>query len=115
MDEPQLHVEVTAGARDAQRVLRCRGPLTMATVGAFQSAVRGETAASLIIDLSEVPYLDSGGLGSLINAYVSCQRTGRRLTLVGLNQRARALLQMTNVEQLFHICASLEEAEQALA
>ena len=115
MTEEHLEVEALAGARDGQRVLRLSGPLTMATVSVLHGAVREQTAASLIIDLSQVPYIDSSGLGALIHAYVSHQKGGRRIALAGANQRAKALLQMTKVEQLFSIFPTLAEAEQGLA
>ncbi len=115
MAQEQLRVEAAAGVRDGQRVLRCKGPLTLGTLFAFQGAVRSETAGTVIVDLSEVPYIDSAGLGSLIAAHVSYQKVGRQLALAGVNERARALLKMTNVEQLFRIFPSLGEAEQTLA
>jgi anti-sigma B factor antagonist len=115
MAQEQLRVENTASARDGLRVLRCQGPLTMGTVSALQGAVRSENAATVIIDLSEVPYIDSAGLGSLVHAYIAYQKAGRRLALVGVNERASALLQMTNVEHLFPIFPSLGEAERGLA
>lgn len=103
MAQEQLHVEAVAGACDGQRVLRCKGPLTMGTLFAFQSALRSETAGTVIVDLSEVPYIDSAGLGSLVMAQVSYQRGGRQLALAGVNERVRTLLKMTKVEQLFGI------------
>lgn len=103
MAQEQLHVEAVAGACDGQRVLRCKGPLTMGTLFAFQSALRSETAVTVIVDLSEVPYIDSAGLGSLVMAQVSYQRGGRQLALAGVNERVRTLLKMTKVEQLFGI------------
>jgi len=115
MTGEQLEVETLAGARGGQRVLRLSGPLTMATVSVLHGAIREQPAASLIIDLSQVPYMDSSGLGALIQAYVSHQRGGGRIALAGANQRATALLQMTNVEQLFSIFPTLAEAEQGLA
>ncbi len=115
MAQEQLCVEAAAGARDGQRVLRCKGPLTLGTLFAFQGAVRSETASTVIVDLSEVPYIDSAGLGSLVMAHVSYHKVGRQLALAGVNERAKALLKMTNVEQLFRIFPSLGEAERGLA
>jgi len=114
MATDHLRVEECAGRRDGQRVLRCIGPLTIHTLFAFQSAVREETGASLIIDMSEVPYIDSAGLGSLVQAYVSYQKAGRPLAFAGANERARTLLKMTNLEQFLPMFASRAEAEQAL-
>lgn len=108
-------MEAAPGARDGQSVLRCKGPLTLETLFGLQAALRSETSGTVIVELSEVPYIDSAGLGSLVAAHVSYHKAGRRLALAGVNERARTLLKMTNVEQLFRIFPSLGEAEQTLA
>ena len=96
-------------------MLRCVGPLIMETRFAFQDAIREETAAALIIDMTEVARIDSAGLGSLVQAYLSSRNAGQRLALVGVNQRVRALLQMTKLEQFFPIFESRGEAEQSVS
>ncbi len=68
---------------------------------------------SLIIDFSHVPYVDSAGIGALVGAYVSRQRVGRTLALVGVSQRVRHALEVTRVEQLFQFFDSVSAAEGA--
>ena len=52
------------GAIGGQGVLCLRGPLTMENVLPFQNAIRREEKEeSVIVDLSEVPYIDSSGSG----------------------------------------------------
>ena len=60
-------------------VLSFRGPLTMENVTPFLNAVRRESAPTMILDLSGVPYLDSSGLGSLVSACTSAAKAGRRM------------------------------------
>jgi ABC-type transporter Mla MlaB component len=60
-------------------VLSLRGPLTLETRSSFQNAVRREDAATMILDLTGVPYIDSSGLGSLVSTHVSCAKSGRRI------------------------------------
>ena len=43
------------------------GPLTVATLDEFMQAVRAEKAPTLIVDMSGVPYVDSTGVGGIIN------------------------------------------------
>ncbi len=108
-------VEGRAGSRAGQHVLCVKGPMTLTTAPAFQDAVRSVAAPCLIIDLSEVPYIDSSAMGALVQAYVSCQKAGRRLALVGLSHRVKAVLQITGLAPLFHTYGTLSEAEQGLA
>jgi len=86
----------------------------MIAVPAFTEAVRAAPGAAMIIDLSEVPSIDSAAIGALVHAHVHCQKAGRRLALVGLNHRARAVLKITSVDILFTTYPTLAEAEQAL-
>jgi len=55
----------------------------------------------LILDLTEVPYIDSAGLGSLVGTYVSSHKAGQQVVLTGVNERVAKLFQITKVEPLF--------------
>jgi len=93
-------------------VLRLDGPLTLANCFEFQNLARADRATSLILDLSAVPYVDSAGIGCLVNGYVSHQNAGASLSLVGVTDRVRTALRVANVEQFFPIFSSVAEAEQ---
>ncbi len=94
-------------------VLSFRGPLTMENVTLFMNAVRRETAHTMILDLSGVPYLDSSGLGSLVSASTSCTKSGRRMALTGVNKRVLKVFEITKVEQIFLMFPTLSDAIEA--
>lgn len=94
-------------------VLSLRGPLTMENVTSFLNAVRRESAPTMILDLSGVPYLDSSGLGSLVSACTSCTKSGRRMALTGVNKRVLKVLEITKVEQVFLMFPTLGDAIEA--
>ena len=91
------------------------GPLTVATLDEFMQAVRAEKAPTLIVDMSGVPYVDSSGVGGIINAHVSRLNSGRRFILTGITERVRTLFRMTKVEQILMIFPSLRAAQDDLA
>lgn len=98
-----------------QEVLSLRGPLTAGNASIFQNAIRREEPApTLILDLSDVPYIDSAGLGCLVSAFVSRQKAGRKMILSGINPRVQKLFEITRVQDLFLIFSSPEEAIAAL-
>jgi anti-sigma B factor antagonist len=98
-----------------QEVLSLRGPLTGNNAPTFQNALRREEPAqTLILDFSNVPYVDSAGLGMLVSAFISRQKAGRRMVLSGLNPRVQKLFEITRVQDLFLIFPSPEEAIAAL-
>jgi len=97
-------------------VLELSGPLTAANGPVFQNAMRREDPAeTLILDLTDVPYVDSAGLGLLVTAYVTRQKSGRKMVLSGINPRVQKLFEVTRVSSLFLIFANPEEAVAALA
>jgi anti-sigma B factor antagonist len=94
-------------------VLSVRGPLTMENVTPFLNAVRRETAQTMILDLSGVPYLDSSGLGSLVSASTSCAKSGRRMALTGVNKRVMKVFEITKTERVFLMFPTLGDAIEA--
>ncbi len=99
---------------DKQGVLRLKGPLTVTTSGLFENAIRRERSGTLIFDLTNVPYIDSAGLGSLVSAYTSCQKAGRRVALTGVNDRVLKLFEITRLESVFLMFPTLWEGIEAL-
>ncbi len=73
--------------------------------------MRGSTSPTLILDLTQVPYIDSAGIGALVGAYVNHQKDGRRLALVGVTQRVGNTMQITRVEQFFPFYDTVAAAE----
>ncbi|MFZ0799243.1 MAG: STAS domain-containing protein [Terriglobales bacterium] len=115
MAEQPLHIEDLPGSREGIRILRLSGPLTLINLFGFQSKVRADNSRALILDFTDVPLADSAGIGALVGAYVTRQKDGRSLGLVGVNQRIHNALQVTKVEDFFRFYGTVAEAEQAAA
>jgi len=85
----------------------------MENVAPFLNAVRREDAATVILDFSDVPYLDSSGLGSLVSACTSCAKAGRRVALTGVNKRVLKVFEITKIESVFLMFPTLGDALEA--
>ncbi len=109
MQEKGLEIEKVEDTTGAS-ILRLHGPLLLGNFFGFQSTVRSDASPLLILDLSDMPYIDSAGIGCLVGAQVSRDNAGRKLILVGVSDRVRTSLQVTRVDQLFRHAASVEEA-----
>ena len=105
-DEP-LRIE-DLGIHNGTHALRLIGPLTISTLYEFQNIVR-TSAGSMVLDFTQVPYIDSAGVGALIGAYVRHNKDGHTLTLAGVNERVRNILKGTRVEQFFTYAESLPQ------
>jgi len=64
-------------------------------------AARGEL--KILLNLADVPFIDSGGLGELIASHARLARQGGRLKLLHLNRRVNELLQLTKANGILEI------------
>ena len=110
MRSEPLTIEDLSGNQDGHRVLRLTGPIVINNMFQFQSLVRADNSHRLILDMTGVPYVDSAGVGALVGAYVTHQKAGSSLALVGVNERIHSTLEVTHVEKFFRFCHSLAEA-----
>jgi anti-sigma B factor antagonist len=111
-DEP-LQYTTTDGTRPGTVIVKLTGPLTLSNLFTFQSELKSIQPPLTIFDLSDSEYMDSAGLGVLINFYVSAEKNGRKMALAGVNQRIDALLEMTHVKTLLRVFPTVEAAETA--
>ena len=111
----RIQIQGSGGTHPDQRILRLVGSLNLVTVPGFLDALRAEKAGTLILDFSGVNLVDSAGVGSLIQTYMSFQSAKRKLGFVGMSQRILAVLEITRVRKLLPVFESLEEAQQKLA
>jgi anti-sigma B factor antagonist len=103
------------GVFPGQRVIEMAGPLIITTLFPLREELRGGGEVATILDFTNVPFMDSAGLGLLVQAQVSAQKAGRSFALAGMNERIRAVLTVTHVDNLFTAFATPAEAEAALA
>jgi len=113
MDE--LKIEQSAGASDGVTILKLEGPLTISTLFDLQAVVRQPGLKSTIIDFSNVPFIDSAGLGLVLSHWAHTQRIGVKFAAVGISDRVRVLLDMTKVSTLLPMFPTAADAEKAFA
>src|ERR1700678_1003042 len=111
-NEP-LTFEVVPGSTPDIRIFRLHGPITLANPFDFQKTLNGGTETVTIVDFTESEYMDSAGLGVLLNYYVSGKRRGRSLRLVAVNYRVMELLKLTSAHTLIKTYDTLAAAEAA--
>jgi anti-sigma B factor antagonist len=110
MQEKPLEIERVDDPSGAGAIFRLHGPLLLGNFFSFQSMVRNDQTNLLIVDLADVPYIDSAGIGCLVGAHVSRENSGRKLVVVGASDRLLNALKATKVDQLFTFANSVEDA-----
>jgi anti-anti-sigma factor len=111
----------TSGRAPGTVIFRFAGPFTARDMRTSLSPVdlrnlfepsAQEQKTLYIFDLTNVPYIDSAGLGMLVSQFSRCQGRGVRLVLAGVNPRVLQLLQITRLNNLLPMAATVEEAER---
>jgi len=97
--------------------LAVRGEVDLAAVPALEQALEAAittTSGALVIDLSDVSFLDSSGLLALLHGRGLLAREDRALVIVCPAGPVRHLLEVAGVAELLILCASREDAEASL-
>jgi len=80
------------------------------TLGEGSSALRdtlrelvGKGQKKILLNLGEVTYIDSSGIGELVSGFTTVTNSGGQLKLLGLNKRVKDLLQITKLYTVFDV------------
>jgi anti-anti-sigma factor len=100
-------------------VARFNGALTLGTSlhaadAQLQKMIK-DGAARVVLDLAGVPYMDSAGLGALVQAAGLAKQQGGDLRLCGVSQRVADLIRLTRTDALLPMDADVDASLAALA
>ncbi|HKO19310.1 MAG TPA: STAS domain-containing protein [Acidobacteriaceae bacterium] len=124
VSQPPFSIERHQGKSPSTVIFRLSGPFTarkmyghltpdeLQKVLAFQSIPGEQLPARNILDLSEVPYMDSLGLGMIVTHYVSSTNKGIKTIAAGPTPRVLELFQLTKVDSIIPIVATVAGAEE---
>jgi anti-sigma B factor antagonist len=97
-------------------VCRPVGELDAYTVGQFRESLGDlATTGRLLIDLSEVPFMDSAGLGALIGGIRRAREAGGEVAVACSRPTLTRLLHTTGFDRIVPVTETLDEAVAALA
>ncbi len=107
---PGLTLELEERAEEA--IIHCRGKITTESAEMFQNEIRGRLIPDsrgkgvavncrIVLDLANVTYVDSSGLGALLAVWTAGQRRGCDLEITNLSARVDKLVSMTKLDQVF--------------
>jgi anti-sigma B factor antagonist len=106
----RLDVDKTPGSTDDLTIYHAKGKLSLETVPEFIPKLRAETANHVILDMGEVTFLDSAGVGALVSIFVSRRNQGKSFALAALTPQATAVVTVAGLQNLLHIFKTAEEA-----
>jgi anti-sigma B factor antagonist len=100
---PIAELQIETVKSPEETLVRCSGRINSATAGDLQSAVRSliPHTKRVVLDLTDVSYMDSSGLGTIVGLYLTARRQECQLKLINLNQRVKELFRLTKLGAVF--------------
>ncbi len=108
-----MSLEIQNREKEGVTILDLKGRLVVGGANTLREKVNEQVAqgnSQLVLNLKDVDYIDSTGLGTMVICYTSLQKTGGGLKLVHLNRRNIELLLLTKLSTVFQIFAEEQEA-----
>jgi len=108
-----MSLKIDTRQADGVTIMSCQGRIVFGeeatTLRDNLKRILGSTR-QIVLNLSGVSYIDSGGLGTLVGVYSSARAAGADIKLTGLGQRLRDVLQITKLVTVFEVYDSEQEA-----
>ena len=104
-------VEVRNGSYPGTGIISVAGSLVLEHLVAFQEVWESHPEPFLVLDVSQLSYIDSAAIGFLVNAYVTREKNGKKLALAGVKGMTERILNVTRVAKVLSLYPSVEAAE----
>ncbi|MFV2179808.1 anti-sigma factor antagonist [Actinomadura sp. LOL_016] len=106
-------LEVTARAENGRAVVRLRGELDIATADTLRRGLRDarrDHGDDLVLDLTDLEFMDSGGLSVIVAFYKTATAAGGGVALAAPRPMIRRTLEITGLHRRIPVHGSLREA-----
>ena len=107
------NLEITSREKEGVKILDLSGKLAVGGASDLRERVTAETTAGhlqQLLNLKEVEYIDSTGLGTMVICHMALQKAGGSLKLANLNRRNLELVLLTKLSTVFQIYNEEQEA-----
>jgi len=108
-----MSLEISETDRENIAILHLKGRLTVGEASSIRDKVNqalDSGRVNVIFDLSNVDYIDSTGLGSMVICYTTIKKHGGTLKLVNPNKRNIELLLLTKLHTIFEVFSDEQDA-----
>lgn len=105
----EVHTEQVSGAT----VVRPDGEIDLGSAPELRNSLNSaqkQKPEKLIVDLSDVPYMDSSGVATLVEAMQMTRKQGGTLVLCCMQDKVRSIFEIARLDMVFTIVQSRDEA-----
>lgn len=103
--------------RSERTILKLSGPVDIDHAGEVWERLRDSVQRyrSVLVDLTDVPHMDSAGLASLAEAYRRARNRGTAFALIGVNQQVLKMLRLAGLQRVLKLYPTVANALTSLA
>ena len=95
----------------AASIVDIRGDVTAGSESVLMSAYdEAGDARAIVLNFTDLAYMNSGGIGLLVMLLVRAQRAGQRMLAFGLSDHYRQIFELTRLDEVMAIHASEADA-----
>ena len=100
---PLVYLNVEVERKGDLFIVRCRGKLIAGVCGTLYQKVHGliSDRKQIVIDLAELEWIDSMGIGTLVRIHAGCRYADCQLHLINMGKRVQELLSLTGLLGVF--------------
>jgi anti-anti-sigma factor len=104
--DPLDRLKLNSYKEEDALIVECAGRLTLENAALLKTEVKGMIPSHkrIILDLGELVFMDSSGLGTIVGLYVSARNAGCRVELMNMSKPIRELLGMSQLLSVFGDC-----------
>ena len=111
-----MQLKLATQTKDGILIVDCTGRIVFGEESALlRDTLKGAIAENnrVVLNLGEINYIDSGGLGTLVALHTTAQNAGGTIKLTNLTKRVGDLLQVTKLLTVFDVYNSEAEAVES--
>lgn len=104
---------------DETKVIKPLGRLDVTTAADFRRQVSDIASIAnppkcLLVDLQDITFMDSSGLGALVSVLKSIRNSNGEMVICGANDQVQMLFELTSMTKIFKIHATIEDFNATL-
>jgi len=109
-------MEVSVDRRDGFVVVTPEGDVDLSCARDLQQALREAMEGGpgrVVVDLERVPYMDSSGVATLVEAMQIARKQSTKLVLCAMQDKVRSIFEIARLDRVFTIVPDMEQAASA--
>ena len=113
MTDERHKLDISSEKTEAATIVRVKGEIDLRTSPQLRKELINlldDAPGKIVLDLADVSYVDSSGVGTIVELKRRVMRSKGDVILVALQQRVRSLFEITRLDKFFTLVDTVEEA-----